>query len=340
MTYAAFSSLNPASSDRNFRRFSCVEHARRHPARRSIPPARAAAIRCAPRRSCRPTGKGIPWHRIGRPRRPWRRWNPCRHNHLVHEVGDRGQAIGQAGLFILDDHAERDARRRGGGGAGRESGRGGPRPGAHRDDPIAGRSLGAPLVAEPGVVLLQLPAAVDPQSGERPAAVVVHEHVKRHQQVEARLAGPDAQVVVVEETQAIALVQAADAVEDLAADQQAEAREPLDPHRPARELAAPPRREGFQPVEGPHVVAGLDLLRRGRRIAHGADQADVRPVVDRPGDQAIEPAFGHDGVVVQQHQVAPRTDRCPGCSRRGSPGWSRCGSPRPDPAPAAQTSSR
>ena len=187
------------------------------------------------------------------------------------------EALGQIRLFVLDDHAERDAR------AWRQAG-----PRRRVGEAIAGRALRAPFLAEPGEVLFELSAAVDPQRGERPAAEVVDEHVECQQQMKAGLASADAQVVVVEEAQAEALVEAADAVEDLAADQQAEAGEPLDADRPAGEFAAPPRGERFQPVQG---TAGRNRTSICWGGAAALLTAPTRPTFGQSwSDQAIRPS--------------------------------------------------
>ena len=64
---------------------------------------------------------------------------------------------------------------------------------------------------------------IDPQAADRLAPEVVNVDILRHKQSKPRLPRPDAQVVILEETHAVALVQGAHFVEHLAANQQAEA---------------------------------------------------------------------------------------------------------------------
>jgi hypothetical protein len=130
---------------------------------------------------------------------------------------------------------------------------------------------------------------------------LVEEDILRHQQPVTGLANADAQVVIIEEPQAEALVEAAHLVEHVAAGQQAEAGQPLHRERLAGVLAAPPGRERRQPVQA-GVVRG-DLQRRPAGVGDRADHPDLRPVVQRPGGQAVQPAGADHHVVVEEGDV-------------------------------------
>src|SRR5205085_7608584 len=92
---------------------------------------------------------------------------------------------------------------------------------------IAGAVLGTPLALEALEVVLELLAAVDAQAGKGAAAEMMHEHVEGHQQAKTGGAGAHAQVINIEEAQAIALIEAADLVEHRPAHEQAKAGEPV-----------------------------------------------------------------------------------------------------------------
>src|SRR5207244_12543028 len=111
-------------------------------------------------------------------------------------------------------------------------------------DAVAGRVFGSPRGLEPLEGSEEVGGAVDAQGGERARAEMVDIDVLRHQQAVARPKSPHRQVVVLEEAGAEALVEAAQAVEYLAAGQQAEARQPFHRQRLAGELPRPPGGEG------------------------------------------------------------------------------------------------
>src|SRR5262249_6881435 len=100
----------------------------------------------------------------------------------------------------------------------------GPGPGAPpgRRGPVA--PAGPPFPAERGKVLGELRCGAHPGGGEGAAAVMMHDHVQRHQQGEAGPPRPHGQVVVVEEAQPVALVEPAQVLQRLPPGQQAEAR--------------------------------------------------------------------------------------------------------------------
>jgi hypothetical protein len=75
--------------------------------------------------------------------------------------------------------------------------------------PIPRRPLVPPLVPEALEVLLQEPARVEPQAGERAIAEMMDEHILRHRQPIPLLPRPDAQVIVLEKPDAETLVEIA-----------------------------------------------------------------------------------------------------------------------------------
>src|SRR5438876_894517 len=104
-------------------------------------------------------------------------------------------------------------------------------------------------------------AAIDAQPGEGAAAEVVDIHAQGHRQLVPRLSCPHAQVVVLEIPQAEALVQAAELLEHVAAQQQAEAQQPLRLESTAALFLPPAGGKGVEPWQA--VVTRLDPLRRG-----------------------------------------------------------------------------
>ena len=209
---------------------------------------------------------------------------------LVEDPAHRFQAMRQVLLLVPDDHGQAGpGEARHGRSLANTRYRGDPHSGAPHPlsaipppddgthgpqrDPPPQQSRMPPLGGEPPRVLFQKSLGVDPVADERPAAEVVDEQVMGHGQLEAGPTRPHGQVVVVEESQAETLVQAADGVIHGPLDQDAEPRqlghgEPL----PAV-LVAPAAGEGVHRVQVA-VGHGLDELRRRGVIRHRPDQAD------------------------------------------------------------------
>src|SRR5262249_3524181 len=116
-----------------------------------------------------------------------------------------------------------------------------------------GRRCVLPFLVEDGPIALHLATAIDSQPQEGAATEVVHEGVEGHQQPEACLAGAEAEVVVVQEAQAIAFVEAANALQDLPADQEAEADQAVDGQGLPLKLPPPPGGERTQLLPVPII---------------------------------------------------------------------------------------
>jgi hypothetical protein len=72
---------------------------------------------------------------------------------------------------------------------------------------------------------------------------MMNDHVLRNHELESRLAGPYAQIVILKKAKPISFVEAANLFDDLPADKEAKAREPFHAERLTRELLAVPDRE-------------------------------------------------------------------------------------------------
>ncbi len=113
------------------------------------------------------------------------------------------------------------------------------------------------------------------------------ERVARDHGPIARLDRPQAVVVVLEAADAELLVEQPDRVNDLAADQQAEAHQPVDIDAKAMMVPAPVPSE---PVQlGKAVVAGLDLLRAADTVGAWAGQPDRGIAVSAPSNRRSQP---------------------------------------------------
>src|SRR5207253_10720119 len=88
--------------------------------------------------------------------------------------------------------------------------------------------------------------------------------IERQQQLESRFARPTAQVIVIEEPQPEALIEAADLLRHLAANKHTEPGQPIDPLRLVPELTPPPGGEFVQ--SGQLLVIHTNLLRRRREV--------------------------------------------------------------------------
>jgi hypothetical protein len=96
---------------------------------------------------------------------------------------------------------------------------------------VPNATLRSPFLPRALEIVVQLLAAVDAKTGKGSAAKVVHEDVQGHQQAEAGGAGAHTEIIVVEEPQAIALVEAADLLQHSATHQQAKPRQAVDLER-------------------------------------------------------------------------------------------------------------
>src|SRR5207248_11157821 len=112
-----------------------------------------------------------------------------------------------------------------------------------------------------------------------------------------------------EEAQAIALVEAADLLQHLAAHEQAEASQPRNLQRLAGKVVPPLGGEGVDAAD--IGVIDRNLLRLPAVIGHGASHADLRPVIQTASNEPVKPASGDDGVVVEQDDVPSPRSRQP-----------------------------
>src|SRR5438132_5900875 len=150
---------------------------------------------------------------------------------------------------------------------------------------------------------MQLLVRVDPERDKRAAAEVMHEHAQRNEELEPRLPRPHAQVIVIEEPEPIALVEAADLLQHFAADEQAEASQPRNLQRLARKVTSPLGGEGIDAAD--IGIVDRYLLWLPAVIGDRPNHADLRPIMQAAANKSVEPAGGDDRVVVEQDDVPP-----------------------------------
>jgi len=205
-------------------------------------------------------------------------------DHLVDPRPNAVETLGDVPLLVADDHAQRDARRA-------LAASGLRRLGPHFKVPLGPEAL---------EVALQQPLGVDALADECPAAEMVHERILRDEQPVASGTHAHGEVIILEGPDAEGLIQQADTLESGALDEQAEADEP---NGLGGAAAVPPRQPGSEGGELARFGVGhIQELIADHVVAVGTDHAHIVGALGA-SRQAIEPALGHQRVVVEQDDV-------------------------------------